>query len=391
LGLRRGLTAASVERIKPPSSGQKEYFDKGFPGFALRVSYGGGKSFVFFYRINGRLRRMSLGTYPALSLAKARDAWRAARLDVAQGRDPALSRKRGSGVVFADVVEDWFKRDQAKNRSVEAVRRQFAKDVLPAWGNRSVTDIGRRDVLDVIDSIVDRGSVIAARRLQSHIHRFFRWCVSRGIIEVNPAANLDKPGSETKRDRVLTDAELVSVWKSATQLGWPFGTAIQLLILTGARRNEIGCLRWPEVDGEIIKIKSERTKNGEPHDIPLSPAAMDILANAPRIASSDYVFTTNGKVPIRNWARAKTSLDAIASIEPWRIHDLRRTVATGLQKLGIGLQVVEALLGHIGGSRGGIVGVYQRHNYADEKRGALRGWSAYVMALVEGRQVSWPQ
>jgi integrase len=388
--VKRALTAATVDRVKPPATGQAEYFDKGFPGFALRVSYGGAKSFVFFYRINGRLRRMSLGTYPAISLADARNAWRAARQDVAQGRDPSLTRKRvTSGIVFADVMEDWLKRDQGKNRTVDAVRRSFAKNVLPVWEHRNVADLSRRDVLDIIDAIVDRGSVITARRVQSQIHRFFRWCVSRGIIETNPAADLEKPGAETKRDRVLADHELVSGWRAAEQLGWPFGAAIQLLILTGARRSEIGCLHWSEIDGELIKLKGERTKNGEPHDIPLSPAATAILESAPRISGSEYIFTTNGKDPIGGWHRVKSKLDAIASLEPWRIHDLRRTVATGLQKLGLSLQVVEAILGHISGSRSGVVGIYQRHNYADEKRGALRAWGQYVMARVENRPAGW--
>ena len=389
---RRALTAASVERLKPPAKGQVEHFDKGFPGLALRVSYGGGKSWAFFYRIGGRLRRMSLGTFPAVSLAEAREAWREARQDVQLGRDPSLGRKGEKGATdFKTVAEDWLRRDQGKNRSLHLVTRALERDVIPLWGQRSIADLARRDILDLIDGIVDRGSPIMARRVHAYLHRLFRWSVGRGIIAVNPMTDLPKPGSETRRDRVLTDKELVAVWRGAEQLGWPYGPRIQLLILTGARREEISALRWSELKLERaqIELKGDRTKGGEGHFIPLSPAALAVFANVPRIAGSDLVFTLGGSKTVKSWTRAKAQLDALVPIEPWRIHDLRRTVATGLQKLGLSLQVVEAILGHISGSRSGVVGIYQRHNYADEKRGAIRAWGQYVMALVEDRPMGW--
>jgi integrase len=375
----RSLTAAAVDRIKPPSKGQVEHFDKGFPGLALRVSYGGGKSWVFFYRAGGKLRRLTLGTYPALALAEAREAWREARKAVQCGRDPALDRKREKPAIqFRAVAEEWLRRDQGKNRSVYAVRRALEKNVLSIWGERSVDEIGRREIRDLIDGIVDRGSPVMARRAHAYLHRLFRWAVGRDIIASNPMADLPKPGLETKRDRVLSDEELAAVWNAAKQVGWPFDRAIHLLILTGARRGEIGDLRWSEVDANLIRLSGARTKNGEPHDIPLSSAARKVLEGNPRIAGSDFVFRG-----IKSWPRAKASLDLIASIPPWRIHDLRRTFATGLQKLGVGLQVVEALLGHIAGSRAGIVSIYQRHSYADEKRVALEAWGRSVTAITD--------
>jgi integrase len=388
---RRALTAASVERIKPPAAGQIEHFDKGFPGLALRASYGGGKSWVFFYRIGGRQRRMTLGTYPALSLADARQAWREARQDAATGRDPAQARKRDKPAQdFTTVAHEWIRRDQGKNKSRAEVERVVERELVPAWGHRNVDEIGRRDVLDLIDSIVDRGAPTMARRVQAYVHRFLKWCVGRGIIATNPATDLPKPGAETRRERVLADDELVVVWRGAMKLGWPFGHAVRLLLLTGARREEIGQLRWPEIDHElgIIKLEGVRTKNGKPHDIPLSVAAVALLEHLPRIASSPFVFTTNAKTPISGWSRAKSELDGLASISPWRIHDLRRTVATGMQRLGVGLQVVEAVLGHVSGSRAGIVGIYQRHGYDAERRAALEAWGAHVTALVAGREPS---
>ncbi len=377
---RKALTSASVEKIKPPTKGQVDLFDKGYPGLALRVSYGGGKSFVFFYRIAGKLRRMTLGTYPAISLAEAREAWREARLDVAAGRDPAQLRKREKPATdFESVSREWLKRDQKKNRSYNDVARAVEREMIPAWGHRSINEITRRDVLDLIDIIADRGAVTMARRVQAYVHRLFRWAVGRGIIDANPASDLPKPGSETKRDRVLTDDELVTVWKGAVSLGWPFGDATRLLILTGARREEIGQLRWGEISDDAINLSGERTKNGQPHSIPLSKPAREIIASLARIAGSDFVFTTTGKTPISGWSRAKEKLGDVAS---WRIHDLRRTAATGLQKLGTPLPVTESILGHVAGSRAGVVGVYQRYDYADEKRTALEEWAKHVETLT---------
>jgi integrase len=379
------LTDAVVKRLKLPASGAVDYFDRGYPSFALRVGYGGAKTWVFLYRVGGRLKRMTLGRYPAMSLAEAREAWRSARNDIALGHDPAKVMNRNvPTTVFAEVVDDWFKRDQGKNRTVASVRRAIDRDVLAAWAHRQVADLGRRDVLDLIDGIVDRGSPTMARRVHAFLHRFFNWCVGRGIIDVNPMANLPKPGREISRERVLTDDELTSIWRASNALGFPFGPAIRMLLLTGARRSEVGGLRWKEISGDIIKLEGSRTKSGAPHTIPLSAPAVAIVQQLPRLAGSDFVFTVNGLKPAFGWANAKSRLDKSASIAPWRIHDLRRTVATGLQKLGVGLQVVESILGHVGGSRAGVVVIYQRHTYDAEKRAALEAWGAHVMALLDG-------
>jgi integrase len=235
----------------------------------------------------------------------------------------------------------------------------------------------------VIDAIADRGTIIMARRVHGHLHRLFAWSVGRSIIDVNPLANVDRPGSETKRERVLTDGELVAIWNAAADAGYPYGDIFKLLILTGGRRDEIGRLRWSEIADGQIELTGLRTKNGQPHIIPLSTLARAVIEQLARIDGGDAVFT-KGKGPVNGWALIKSQLDAASKVTDWRIHDLRRTAATGLQKLGLPVQVTEAVLGHVSGSRGSIVGVYQRHDYAAEKRAALEAWGAHVMALVEG-------
>ena len=378
------LTDAAVTRIKSPAQGQIDYFDQQFPGLALRVSCGGRKTWTYSYRLRGKQRRLKLDIYPAMSVAQAHDAWRKARDLVHAGKDPAaLDTKAPTD--FTSVLEEWLRRDQAGNRSVSAVRNSIENHVLPHWRHRLINEISKRDCLDVIDAIADQGKVIAARRVHGSLNRLFRWAIERDIIHANPLTGARKPGAEVRRDRVLTDAELIKVWNAAGKIAWPYGPAFQLLILTGARREEIGQLKWSEIDGNVIRLEGSRTKNGEPHNIPLSTAARAIIEKLPRVSGSDFVFTFTGAVPVSGWSTAKIEIDDYAAVtNSWRTHDLRRTCATGLQKLKTPLQVTEAILGHTSGSRGGIVGVYQRHDYADEKRAALEAWGAHVMALIEG-------
>jgi integrase len=381
---RRKITAAIIGRLKAPPVGQLDYFDMAYPALALRVTAHGVRSWVYFGRVHGRLKRATLGRYPVMTLAAARlkageiaDAMRA-------GIDPAAAKRAARVAIrdsFAAVADEWLKRDQAHNRSHDKVKRLIERNVMRAWGVRPITSITRRDVIELIDGIVDRGAVALARRLHSHLHRLFRWSVGRGIIAVNPMADLPRPGVPVQRDRVLSDGELSAVWKAADKLGWPYGPAFQLLALTGARREEIGALRWSEIHCDRIELDGARTKNGQPHTVPLSGLALSILNGLPRVARSEFAFTTTGKAPLNSWGKAKGRLSGPPD---WRKHDLRRTVATGLQRLGIGLQVVEAVLNHVG-SRAGIVGVYQRHTFDAEKRAALEAWARHVDAVVSGK------
>jgi integrase len=388
----RSLTAAAVERIKAPPHGQLDHFDSGFPGLALRVSYGGSKSWVFFYRLyGGKLRRLTLGRWPSMDLAAARDAWRDARNLVGKGENPAR-KKPTQADSFEAVADEWLKRDQAQNRSYREVKRVIDRDVKPAWNGRLIAKIGRRDALELIDQITDRGAVTYARRVQAHLHRLFRWCVGRGILETNPMAELPKPGAPVKRDRVLSDAELGLIWRATTHIEWPFGPIFRLLILTAARREEIGALRWEEIEGDTIQLAAKRVKNAERHNIPLSLQTAAIIEGLPRVVAGDFVFsTTGGKTSVSGWSRAKFLLDEATknlnngrALPSWRLHDLRRSAATGLQRLGFNLQVIEAVLGHVSGSRTGVVGIYQRYNFDAEKRRALDAWARHVETIAKG-------
>ena len=382
---RRALTDLAVQKLSLPERGQRDHFDPSYPGLVVRASHGGRKTWVFMFRVGRRQRRMTLGTYPAMSLAEARQAWREARSEVEAGRDPCRVKERATTDVDG-VVAEWLRRDQAKNRSAPQTARKIERHVLPVWGHRDITDIRRRDVLDLIDEIADRGAPVEARRVHAHLHRLFKWAVGSGIVESNPLQDLPKPGEEVPRDRVLSADELVAVWNAAGELPWYHGQIVRLLILTGTRREEVGQLRWSEVGDDRIELQGARTKNGKSHLIPLSAPARSILSELPHINGSDYVFTLDGMKPVTSWSRNKKELDKISGITGWQVRDLRRTVATGLQRLGVRIEVTEAVLNHVSGARGGIVGVYQTHDYLDEKREALEAWGAKVVGLVEGRE-----
>jgi integrase len=372
--MKRHLTDAGIQRTKPPAKGSLEIFDLGYPGLALRIGHGGAKSFELFYRVNGKLRRDTLGRWPAISLADARMAWRKTREAIGRGETPV---RENEAPLFERVAEEWIKRDQAKNKpsSLYQVTRSLEVDLLPAWRGKRVDQITKRDVLELLDRIADRGAPVMARRVQSHVGRFFRWCIERDILKIDPTQAMPRVGNGKSRDRVLTDEELAKVW---TACSGPYGAVVRMLALTGARREEIAQLRWSEIDGDTIRLEGSRTKTGEPHTIPLSSAAQALLKGLPNIG--EYVFS--GARPISNWGQCKQRLDNASGVTGWRIHDLRRTVATGMQRLGVNLQTIEAVLGHVSGSRSGVVGVYQRHSFDAEKRAALEAWGGYVSDLL---------
>jgi integrase len=381
--MKRHLTDKGIAAVKVPTRGQLEVFDLGYPGLALRVSLGGAKSFVLFYRHRNKLSRVTLGRWPEVSLADARERWRKTREAVAKGEDPAPRPDKPNALAFEHVVEEWLRRDVAPRNKAASARRvgQLVEfDMLPAWRGRHIGDITSKDVIAVLDAITDRGAVVKARRVYAHLHRMFKWCKGRGLVVNHPMEGMEKPGSEKSRERALTDAELTAVWHSCD--AGPFGNIVKMLILTGARREEIGQLKWSEIQGDQIYLEGNRTKNGLPHIIPLTKPALDLLASVPRIVGHEHVFTAGDDKPVSGWSRAKSRLDKASGVKEWRVHDLRRTLAVGMQKLGIGLQVVESILGHTAGSRAGIVGVYQTHNFAREKREALDAWSAYVFGLL---------
>ena len=269
--------------------------------------------------------------------------------------------------------------------------RLLRVEVIPEIGDKRISDVGRADIHRLLDGMVDRGSAVNANRLLAVLRRMFNWCVERDLVERSPCDKLKAPTPETARDRVLTDGETRTAWGAFDRIGWPFGRIAQLLLLTGARRDEIAGAKWADVDLEtkIWTVPAGRSKNGQAHTIPLSDAAISIIAGLPHVGRAGFVFTTNGRTAVSGWSRAKNTVDkAIGDMAKdqamphWTFHDLRRTCASGMAALGVPPHVVEAALNHRSGAIKGVAAVYNRYAYEPEKREALDLWAKHIEEIA---------
>lgn len=416
MGARFILTDKTIAKTKPaPAGARYVLWDAVAPSLGLMVTARGHKSFILQRRINGRMVKLTLGAYPALGLAQAREAAQAALKQAAKGVDPrharaapvsASGRRRDS---FEAAAESYIKREVEKKlrpRTQEEIVRTLRKVLVPRWGTLSLADIGVQEIHELLDELVDAGTPVAANRTYSMLRRFLGWAVERRLIDHNAAMAVRKPAKEQARSRVLGDREVREVWLEAGRMAWPFGSFFRALILTGQRRSEIAGMKWSELDddGRLWTIPAERAKNARQHDVPLSAPMRAMLAEAPRFEASDLVFTTNGATAISGFSRAKRRLDAAilhgrrralaetggdpAKAKPpgnWTLHDLRRTCATGMGALGVHPHVIEAALNHAGGYRAGVAGVYQRQTYLEERSQAFEIWAEHLAALSQGR------
>lgn len=398
------LTAATVDKMQPKDRRQ-EIPDSLCTGLYLVVQPSGKKGWQVRYRTGGTHRRMTLGGYPVLSLADARQRARDMLAAASEGRDPAEEVRAAKAPKPADdrdkvrtLFGQYDKRHLSKLKSGAVVRRELERFVVAEWGERDIHDITKRDVIDLLDDIADSGRIVTANRIRAYLNKFLNWAVERDIISASPATGVKPVAKEASRDRVLTDDEIRWFWLACEAEGFPWGPLAKVLLLTGQRLNEAAQMTDREAKGDLWHLSAERTKNGRAHDVPLSGAVQAVLGAIERIEGrAGYIFTTTGHSPVSGFFKARAHLagamEAIAAkergepveIPRWTFHDLRRTTATGMARLGIAVRVTEAVLNHISGTGGGIVAVYQRHDYADEKRQALDAWGSYVMQLVEGK------
>ncbi|HEV2596433.1 MAG TPA: integrase family protein [Sphingomicrobium sp.] len=395
------ITKQLVDAIAPAT---KDVFlwDDELRGFGLRTTVSGAKSYVFQYRMGGReapSRRYTIGRHgsPWTPQTARKEAERVAIL-VRQGIDPVQAdherRQQAIDLAFESYVESFVtlylqKRWKQWPLGAGVLRRE----AVPVLRRKALPTIKRSDLNLIWDRLQDRPAV--ARLTHATLRKMFRWAVSRGDLDRSPLEGVEPPPPVPSRDRVLTDEEIALIWHGCADLGWPFGGLLRLLLLTGQRRDEVASLDWREVDRAqaLWTLPSGRAKNRKPHLVPLSSAAVEVLddlAGATEWPRSGLVFSTTGKSPVSGFSKAKRRLEEYMqravgegrTIDPWRIHDLRRTVATGLQRLGVRFEVTEAVLNHVSGSRSGIAGVYQRHDWRDEKARALNAWAEHVSALL---------
>jgi integrase len=405
------LTDLFAARAKPVDGRRTEYFDSSFGGLALRVTEHGHKSWSLHYRMSGRLRRLTLGPYPALLPKDARRVASKALERVREGVDPGEEKRQRRDVAaaaradtFAACLQDYLttaRRNTAPATSRE-IQRVMEREFLPHWRNRPLGSITRGDVSHRVSAIVNRGADVMANRALAYLRPLFGWAVNEGRIAASPVSGMKSPTRETARDRVLSDDEVRWLWRAASDAGdnW-VGAFTKLLLLTGQRRAEVGAMSWAELDlaKAVWRLPAERTKNGRAHEIQLSTAASAVLDAVPRIGP--FVFTVSGSAPATGFYRAKNKIDGAVlaakraelgagceTIPPWSFHDLRRTCATGMAGLGVAPHVVDKVLNHTTGAIRGVAAVYNKFQYVDERRAALEAWGRHVTALASGTEAA---
>lgn len=411
------LTDRAVEDAQCPD-GRKDVllFDDALKGFGLRVTAGGKRVFIFQYRVGSTVRRTPLGEWGTeLTLAQARKRAETLRGQVRERRDPVSEQKAKQAATLAaeaeakaaaareaytvdTLIEQWTSHHLA-TRSVSYRKRVPAelRRALKKWLAAPAEAFDRTDAVRVLDKTKAASGPVAANRLRAEARACWGWATKRGALASNPWEATPRPlERETARERVLTDEELGIIYDRAGALTAPWGALVRLLILTGQRRGEVAGMRWDEVnlDAGTWTLPGDRTKNGHPHTVPLTAEAVALVREVKRRKGAVFVFEGPRKTAVSGFGKFKARLDealdeaareANRKAVPWVLHDLRRTMATGLQRLGVRLEVTEALLNHVSGSRSGIVGVYQRHGWETEKVAALKGWTAHVLQAATRR------
>ena len=409
------ISARAIEALKP-SSAPVFLWDSEKPGFGVKITPAGKKVFILQYRLGGRgskTVRYTIGPFGVWTVATAeREAGRLLLL-VGQGIDPGgdrqNSRRLAAGTDF-DKMADLYLEEKVQHhtpRSYDFVESILRVHVRPAFKGKSLPHVSEDDIRDLIAKL-PLTKIALRRNVFAVLRPFFKWAKGeKRVIKTNPMADMDAPPSATSRDRVLDDAEMKVVWRAASALPYPFGPWIRLLLAVGQRRTELATLDWKELNRTNREwiIPGAKTKNGQTHVVPLSTFAsteLDALAGGEEWPKRGLVFTTTGTTGISGFSKAKRLINGkIAEIiaadaaeagedahdfDPWRFHDLRRSMATGMQRLRISTEVIEACENRLaGGSKQGAAKIYQRYAYADEKRAALQKWGDHLRLVVTNK------
>jgi integrase len=388
------FTQDTINGLTPPTGkDERIVFDDDLPGLGARIRSSGSRTWVYQYKIGAQHRRITLGTIAALSLQQVRKAAGELQAKVRLGRDPASEKAEAQaraaetmGALLKPYLE--LKRTKLKSGSLIGVERHLRKHSRRLH-KIPLVHIDRRAIAAVLSFVASNSGPTEANRVRASLSAFFSWCIGEGLLDHNPVAHTVRR-DEASRERVLDDHELKAIW-AATAGDDDYSSVVRLLMLTGARANEIAALRRTEVLEDRITITGGRTKNARPHTIATSEVVRAILADRLRRHTDEFVFGRRRGRPLSGWSVLKTSLDErIAkfgvTLTHWTHHDLRRTLATKLaEELNIEPHIIEALLGHVSGHKRGVAGVYNRADYFAQKRQALGLWADHLLAIVEGR------
>jgi integrase len=388
------LTTKSVAAAAlPPGRDDHVIWDDEMPGYGLRLRAGSGRirrTFIVQYRTGGRSRRLLLGSCDVLGADQARAAAKKALAEVALGGDPQGTKaaQRRSDDTLRSTVDDYIeiKRAAVRPNTFREIERYLRGPHFKTLHGRPLEQITRKDIAGCLTRIVAKNGSVTASRARSTLSAFYVWAIGNGLAETNPVVGTNRPEDGAPRARILSNAELVSIWNACHGRG--YGHIIRLLTLLGARREEVGAMVWSEIDVDAgtWTIPGARTKNGREHVLPLPAAALAIIAEIERVPGREHLFGGAADRGFQYWSTSKLELDKRAGVAGWTVHDLRRTAATRMADIGIAPHVIEAVLNHQSGHKKGPAGVYNRSTYTTEVKIALERWAAHVEALVAGRE-----
>lgn len=430
------ITKRVVDTATPATSEYVIWDDGGkdtVKGFGLKVTPAGSKVYIYQYRLarpgkaaSTSPRKYTIGKHGEFTPDQARSRAKELAIQVAQGTDPrqleldhhaaeektrelAAERLRLEGeLAFSNLAARWLEEYAIDHRptSVGQAKVSLNKYLLPILGHTPIPKITRAHLQRAIDAIPATQKA-TRHQVYAYTSILFRWAMERGYIEFTPVVGMSKPKVPKSRERVLSDSELAVVWRATYALPGPFGALYRLLVLTGQRRSEVARMRWSELDQKAgtWRLPGDRAKNSKWHQVPLSTLAQEELDRlAMRLPPSEGtpeshitwpesgpVLTTRGQIPISGFSKAKSALDTTIAeyctngsgkVAHWTVHDLRRTLATGLQGLGVRIEVTSAILNHTSGTMGGVSGIYHRYKWDAEKREALDTWAQHVLQLA---------
>jgi integrase len=401
--MKRALSDRFLRSLAVPSRAPREVWDQTLRGFGVRVSRRGTLTFFAMRRQRGAGRsqavRITIGTYPLLPLLEARQRARDLLRDLHDGIDPRereAERLRAEAAeklnTFHAVAEEFIARHVARARTARSIELRIRRELIARWGDRPIAGITRRDVIEMIEEIVDDGRPAAAHATLAYAKRLFGWAIARDILEHSPADRVsarDLIGAKRARQRILSDRELALVWAATEDAVYPDAPFVRLLCLLGVRRSELGQAKWPEfdLDKAVWQLEGTRTKTADPFAVPLPQAAIEILRALPRFNSGHVFAAARGAGPVNSFDAIKERLDSRLTalnggkpLEPFIFHDLRRSFRTGLSTLGVAPHIAELCIGH---RQRGIAAVYDTYRFAGERREAMERWAAHLRAVVE--------
>lgn len=379
----RKLTSAFCKSAKAePNAERSVYWDEALSSFGLMVTRGGHRSYIAQYRVNSRSRRYTIGDARKIDLEVARRRARAVFGKVADDVDPADEKRKAAesaGNTFRAVAERYLARDGSKLRTADRRRATLERLVFPKLGAKQIDDISRLDIVHLLDGIEDERGPAMANQVLAIIRKIMNWHAIRSESFRTPVVPGMSRQQQGERTRVLADEELQRVWTTAESYPGPWGQIIRFLLLTACRRGEAAGMLWSEISDGLWTIPPERYKTGEAVTLPLSGAANKVLAELPRFANSDLVFTTSGRVPICGFSAFKLKFDFVCGVRDWTIHDLRRTSRSLLSRAGVNADIAERCLGHV---IGGVRGTYDRHRYLEEMKHAFEALASLIDHIV---------